>query len=86
MFRPEKWYREIRGSEGPASQGDQLFGLTIGVAVRSKESPGDYDVVKYRGYFIVVTQSCDLEQRRVSCVEVALSTRCLAGWISTPAC
>ncbi|TAK30654.1 MAG: hypothetical protein EPO21_19105 [Chloroflexota bacterium] len=71
-FHPDQWYRIITSADVSARQGDQLFDLSIPIAARSKSDPQEYDVVEYFGNFIIVTQSCDLKQRKLARVEVAM--------------
>lgn len=80
-FHADKWYRIVSSADVSASQGDQLFDLGIPIAVRSKSDPQEYDVIEYSGDFIVVTQSCDLEQRKLARVEVAMVYP-LSYWLS----
>ncbi|MGH2457968.1 MAG: hypothetical protein ACRDIY_03780 [Chloroflexota bacterium] len=68
-FDPSAWYRTL-APEDRVLQGDQFFGVTIRVVLPSEDPPGGLDVGEYVADVIVATQSCDLEQSKVSQVEV----------------
>lgn len=78
-FDPAAWYRQITFEE-PVRQGDQLFGITLRVVLPSDDSAGDYQIGEYTTDVIVATQSCDLEQGKVSQVEV-IPVYSLAEWL-----
>ena len=78
-FDPSAWYRTVTPEER-VLQGDQLFGIPLRVILPSQDPPGSYDIGEYVADVIVATQSCDLEQSKVSQVEV-IPVYSLAEWL-----
>lgn len=68
-FDPAAWYHPSRPDE-PIYQGAQFFNATLRQVVPDPNRPGQYAIGIHEADVIVATQSCDLQQRKVSEVEI----------------
>jgi len=63
------WYSTVEGSI--LEQGDILPGLTTTRAVADAESPAGYQIRVGKGNYVVLSQSCDLENDKITEVLLA---------------
>ena len=79
-FNPADWYRLLTAND-PVYQGDQLFDVTLRAVIPDPSGSGELAIEELQADVIIVTQTCDLEERKVDLVEVA-PTFCLSNWLA----
>lgn len=79
-FNPADWYR-VPTADHPAYQGDQIFDVTLYAVVPDPSRLGELAIEESQADVIIVTQTCDLEERKVDVVEVAPTFR-LSDWLA----
>lgn len=81
QFSAAEWYRLIESPNDQFFQGDQFFDVTVRSVIPSQDPPGSWDVGYLQADVIIATQSCDLEQRKISQIEI-IPAYPLGEWLS----